>query len=318
MAHVLMFDSDCSACSKAAQAVARMGIAGLEVRGSSDPGVLTLLEQAGLELPDEPALLSGEGPQARLATGWAMRRELARLVGWRRAMGIVRLMSVEGRARVARAARGRSLSRRGALGTGLAAAAGALGALLVPDLASAASSPAAAGLTSASDADVRRALGSASVQRAMNTWGSATAAGVVSDGTTSALVFTFAKAPDVALLVDNAAGVAPASRLAVALRKDHATGMLSFFGTDGAAFGSVSVQSGKVVVHEAPAAPAGIPGKGQIYCFIHCVGAHASATCILTCHTCVTTWNPWSRALSCAHCLQCAGPTAIKCAKHCL
>jgi predicted DCC family thiol-disulfide oxidoreductase YuxK len=316
MRHVLVFDGDCAACSRAAQAVARMDIAGLEVRSWSDPAVLALLREAGLEEPDGPALLSGEGAQAQLATGWAMRRQLARLMGWRRATRIVRLVSIEGRARVARAARAGAISRRGVLGTGLAAAAGALGSLLLPDVASAATSPSPAGVTPASDAELQTALASASVQRAIGTWGPATAAGVVHDGKTSVLVLAFTNTPEVALLVDNAAGLPPGSRLAVAVQKDPAHGTLSFFGTDGAPFGSLSVSSGRVVVHEAPAIPTGIP-TWRIRCFIACLGAHLSAQCILTCHTCVTTWNPWSRAISCFHCLVCAGPEAIRCARHC-
>ena len=321
MAHVLMFDSECAACSRAAQAVAGMGIAGLEVRGLSDPAVLALLRQAGLEQPAGPALLSGDGAQARLATGWAMRRQLARLVGWKRASRIARLVSIEGRARASRAP---SMSRRRALGAGLSLAAGAAGAVLLPGSASAATPSPTSGTVPATDAEAQRALGSTAVQNAIRTWGPAQPAGVVSDGTDSVLVLSFANAPEVALLVDNSAGATAAGRKAVAVKKDMANGALNFFGTDGTAFGAVSVRSGKVVVTEAPAAaasavpaiPTGIP-TGQIRCFIHCLGAHLTAQCILTCHTCVTTWNPWSRAISCLHCLVCAGPEAIRCARHC-
>jgi hypothetical protein len=312
MAHVLMFDSSCTACSRAAQEVARMGIVDLEVRGLSDPAMVAQLREAGLEQPDGPALLSGEGAQARLATGWAMRKELARLLGWRRATRIVRLVSIEGRARAARPG---SVSRRRVLGTGLAAAAGALGSALLPDGALANTSQPASGLAAVRPAEASAALASSAVRTAVNTWGPAQAAGVATDPTDPVLIFTFANAPDVSLLVDNSAG-ATAGRMAVAVRQDTANGTLSFFGTDGAPFGTLTVKAGSVIVTEAPAIPTGIP-TWRIRCFIACLGAHVSAQCALTCHTCVTTWNPWSRAISCAHCLICAGPEAVRCAKHC-
>jgi hypothetical protein len=313
MPHVLVFDSDCAACSRAAQAVARMGIAGLEVRGLSDPEVVARLGEAGLEPPKGPALLSGEGAQARLATGWAMRRGLARLMGWRRATAVARLISVERRARAERA---RSLSRRRVIGAGLAVAAGAVTSALLPEAAAAASPQAPAGLVPASDAETRRALGSAAVQAAVGTWGPAHPAGVTSDGTTSVLVFGFAGAQDVALLVDNTAG-ASADRMALAIRSHAANGgTLEFLSPDGTALGSVTVVAGKVVT--TPAAPTIHIPTAKIRCFLHCLGAHLTAQCILTCHTCVTTPNPFSRIVACAHCVLCAGPEAIRCAVHCL
>src|SRR5215472_17452763 len=155
MTHVLMFDSDCAACSRAARAVAGMGITGLEVRSLSDPTVHTLLREAGLERPDRPSLLSGEGPAACLATGWGMRRRLARLLGWRRAALVVRLATVEARAHASRA---RSVSRRRVLGAGLAVAAGAVTSALVPEVASAAAPGTSSGLVPASEAETQRAL----------------------------------------------------------------------------------------------------------------------------------------------------------------
>lgn len=313
MPHVLVFDSDCAACSRAARAVARMGVADLEVRGLSDPEVVARLGRAGLEPPEGPALLSGDGAQARLATGWAMRRGLARLMGWRRAAAVVRLISIERRARLERA---RSLSRRRVLGAGLAVAAGAVTSALLPEMAAAAAPQGAAGLVPASDVEAGRALSSTAVQTAVRTWGAAHPAGVTSDGTTSVLVFGFAGAQDVALLVDNTAG-AGAGRMAVAVRSHAANGgTLEFLMPDGTALGSVTVAAGKVVT--TPAAPSIHIPTAKIRCFIHCLGAHITAQCVLTCHTCVTTPNPFSRIVACANCLVCAGPEAIRCALHCL
>jgi hypothetical protein len=320
MAHVLMFDSECAACSRAARAVAQMGIEGLEVRGLSDPAVLAQLRQAGLEPPAGPALLSGDGAETRLVTGWAMRKGLARLLGWRRASRVVHLVSIEGRARAARA---RSVSRRSVLGAGLAVAAGAVTSVLLPESAAAASPQAPSGLAPASSAEAQRALGSTTVQTAINTWGPVHPAGVVNDGTTSVLVLGFTNVPDLALLVDNSAA-ATSARTVLAIKKDPlAAGALQFFAADGTALGSVSVVAGRVVATEPRAAAAGtavptihIP-TAKIRCFIHCLGAHLQAQCILTCHTCVTTPNPFSRIVACAHCIVCAGPSAIRCAHHC-
>jgi hypothetical protein len=312
MTHVLVFDSDCAACSGAARAVAEMGITGLEVRGLSDPAVAALLREAGLERPNGPALLSGEGATARLATGWAMRRGLARLVGWRRASLIARLVSIEARARAARSG---SVSRRRVIGAGLAVAAGTVTSALLPEAASAAAPQASTGLVPASDAETQRALGSAAVQTARATWGALHAAGVASDGTTSVLVFEFTNQPGLALLVDSS--TTASGRTALAVRQAAANGgALEFFGADGTALGSVSLASGKVVA-TAPAAPSINIPTAKIRCFLHCLGAHLQASCILTCHTCVTTPNPFSRIVACAHCIVCAGPSAIRCAEHC-
>jgi hypothetical protein len=311
MTHVLVFDSDCAACSRAARAVAEMGITGLEVRGLSDPAVVALLQEAGLERPNGPALVSGEGATARLATGWGMRRGLARLLGWRRAAHVVRLVSIEARAHATRSG---SVSRRRVLGAGLAVAAGTVTSALLPEAASAAAPQTTTGLAPANEAETQRALGSAAVKTARTTWGPLQAAGVTSDGTTSVLVFEFTNQPGLALLVDNTA--ASGSRTALAVRQDTARAALEFFGADGTALGSVSLASGKVVA-TAPAAPSIHIPTAKIRCFLHCLGAHLKATCILTCHTCVTTPNPFSRIVACAHCIVCAGPEAIRCAQHC-
>lgn len=325
MTHVLMFDSDCAACSRAARAVARMGIADLEVRGLSDPAVLAALSEAGLQAPDGPALLSGEGAEARLATGWAMRRRLARLLGWQRAMQVTRLVAIEGRAHASKA---RLVSRRRVLGTGLAVAAGAVSSALLPELASAAGPQTSTALKAATNAETQRALSSAAVKRAVTTWGPVTAAGVANDGTSSVMVFDFTNAHDLTLVVDNSATASSSGRQALAIRQDASgAGSLHFFSPDGTALGSVSVASGRVVTAAAPAAavggvaPAAVPTihipTAKIRCFLHCLGAHLQASCILTCHTCATTPNPFSRIVACAHCVVCAGPSAIRCAEHC-
>jgi hypothetical protein len=145
----------------------------------------------------------------------------------------------------------------------------------------------------------------------------------VDDGTTSVLVLGFTNAPDLALLVDNSATATNTGRTTLAVKKDTANGgALEFFAADGAALGSVSVKAGRVVATQAPAAtvtavPAIHIPTAKIRCFIHCLGAHLSAQCILTCHTCVTTPNPFSRIVACANCIVCAGPEAIRCAHHC-
>src|SRR2546423_13641871 len=112
VAYILLFEAQCAACSRAAQAVAGLGIKDLAVRGLSDPSIVAQLGQAGLEQPTRPALLIQEGTEARLVTGWAMRWTLVRLLGWRRAGRILGLISTEG---FAHASRMGTVSRRGFL-----------------------------------------------------------------------------------------------------------------------------------------------------------------------------------------------------------
>jgi hypothetical protein len=312
VSYTLLFEAQCAACSRAAQAVAGLGIRDLVVRGLSDPPIVAQLAQAGLEQPTRPALLIQEGTEVRLVTGWAMRWTLVRLLGWRRAGRILGLISTEG---FAHAARMGTVSRRGFLGGGVATAAGALGSMLFPGSAlAAATPPPTRSLVPARPADLQAALSSTDVQTAISTWGSAEAAGAVHDATNPVIVFTFTGRPDVFLFVDNTPGVAASKRVAVALAA-NADGSMSYVGPDGTPYATLVKQAGGVVVVEAPTSKT--PPK--VVCFYHCLKRHIgslSQACVNACGFCAASSGP-SRIAPCLQCFLCAGHLGPTCAIEC-
>ena len=99
---------------------ARPVVTGLEARPLEDPEVTGLLGHAGLETPDRPSLLVADSKGIEVLSGWAMRRRLAGVIGWRRSGAITGLLAAEWRARLARSADSHAPSRRGVIGGALA------------------------------------------------------------------------------------------------------------------------------------------------------------------------------------------------------
>ena len=124
MRYIVLYADRCSACSKAARVVRSAAVAGLEARAFEDPQVSELLGQAGLQIPDRPSLLIIDTEDIQIISGWAMRRRLASVVGWRRSGTIVRLLAAEWRARLATSDKWRAPSRRGVIGGAIAGIAG--------------------------------------------------------------------------------------------------------------------------------------------------------------------------------------------------
>src|ERR1039457_535975 len=106
MRNIVLYAGSCPACSRVARLVTDASIAGLEARPFDDPQVSASLADAGLETPDRPALVVIGDTEALLLTGWAMRRRLAALVGWRRSGTIVRLRGAGWRGGAGGAGRG--------------------------------------------------------------------------------------------------------------------------------------------------------------------------------------------------------------------
>jgi hypothetical protein len=99
---VLAFDAGCVACSRMAQRVQAVTGTAVQVRGLSEPAVRQWRERAlGPAAPWAPTLLAVAGEQVRAWTGAALSVRLARLLGARRAVRVVRsLAEVQGAAEV--------------------------------------------------------------------------------------------------------------------------------------------------------------------------------------------------------------------------
>jgi hypothetical protein len=314
MPYTLLFNAGCVACSNAAREIVEMGIAGLEVRPLSDPAVVDRLRQAGLEPPDRPALLADDGDQLRIATGWAMRVALVRLAGWNRADRIVRLLSIEQRARMSR---GRTISRRTALGGGLAALAAAIGSAILPRSATTALA-ATDGVTTASATDVQRALAAQSVSAAIGTWGPVLPeVQVATQGTESVLVFGFQNNPNVVLLVDNTTAAKPSNTAALGMSVlKTGSGVIRFYDTTGQALVDLSVQSNTLVVTQVAPASALTEFGQDLLCFIHClIQGNIDVNCILACISCAE--GGFGAIFNCPRCFLCAGLRAIHCFREC-
>lgn len=175
MKYVLLFQGSCGACSEVARSVRALSVPGLEARPLDDPRVLELLSDAGRQVPDRPSLLIIGDGGVEVVGGWAMRRRLVGVIGWRRAGTISRLAVAEGRARLKKSAGSPGPARRRVIGGGVAA--GLFGALAwvlrSPGAKAAARQPGHAGLTviPADSAETKALLASTAVQRAVSTWG---------------------------------------------------------------------------------------------------------------------------------------------------
>jgi predicted DCC family thiol-disulfide oxidoreductase YuxK len=325
MRYIILFDGNCRACSKVARMVRDLGVSGLEARSLEDPEVALLLGPAGLETPDRPALVVAESNEVQLLRGWAMRRRLARVIGWRRSGAIVSLAAAEWRARVARSADAHAPSRRTVIGGALAAAAGWV---LMPGSASASSQPSGSKTitTVADPAEVRAALATAPGQRAITTWGPVgQKAYKISGGGQDTLMLTHPQsgivtymdmAPE-ALRGGNPAavstGAAPATENTI---RHYTVGgtPLADLTISGTGAKSTAVASDAIVPSRTAAPEEPDVGPRAIANFTACIGRKAGAACLQHCIDCVPVVYIEKNPLPCAQCLVCAGPHAISCA----
>lgn len=320
MRHLLLFDGNCAACSRAAQEVTSAGIPSLEVKPLRDPEVAELLGRAGLVVPGRPALLWTENGKVRLAVGWRMRLRLARLVGWRRAGAIVQLLAVEARARSTKDADAGALSRRRILGGSAAAAvAGALGWSVGARPAHAAAQSETPHLVPAAGADVQRAMGSERLRAAIRTWGPVrTDVTEVRSGDRRVLAFQHQNV-DVMTFVDNSAIAKKERPTTLSIRQvDEGRPALRFYTAEGFPLCDLRAESGQVSVTPVPpgtptpVGPLAAPPAHEIACFIGCLGGGVSEGCITACFLCVA-----AQPAQCIVCYLCAGPAATRCADEC-
>lgn len=335
MRYIVLYAADCPACSRVAAMVSDAAVAGLEARGFEDSEIAESLRNAALPIPDRPALVIMSDTDVQLVTGWAMRRRLAGVVGWRRSRTIVRLLAAEWRARLTKSAASRvprrvpggrppgpAPTRRGVIGgilagiTGWAVTSGVANA----SPASAGSSPA---MKPADPADAARVLRTATAQRAIRAWGPADAQVHEISGGASHPVFVLMHPDrDIYTFIDNSSGALQDNKpvaisLGIAPTTEHA---LRYYTVDGAALADLQVADGKTTVRAVETAPEVIPdvSKWQFACWLGCIGRKSTVACLAVCENCFYySVGSIARLIACSNCLVCAGPNGVACAKEC-
>jgi hypothetical protein len=316
MRYIVLYAETCHACSDVAQLVRSASVPGLEARGFADPEVTALLHDAGREVPHRPALLVVDNAgDVGLFGGWAMRRRLATVIGWRRSGTIMRLLAAEWRARLTASTPAGPSRRRllsGALGGALAGVAGwavsAGAASANPGKPTGASGP-----TLVEAATAQRVLATGTAQRAVRAWGPADAqVYLVRDGADATYVL-FHPEREATTFIDAAPAAEP---VGFSVGVDAEAGVLRFHTVDGAALLDVSVADGTVRLAATGDVEPDI-ATWQVACFFTCLGRKGGVTCVNACYSCATTPNAALRAIACAQCLTCAGPHWKVCLQEC-
>jgi len=304
-----------------------LSVTELEARPLEDPEVAALLANAGLPVPARPALLIADGDSLEMLSGWAMRRRLAGVIGWRRAGAIASLLAAEGRARLARSAQEHGLSRRGIIGGALAAAAGWI---LMPGAASASTRPGTSRPESAAPDEVRAALATASGQRAVRTWGEvdAKAYKLTRNGRVTVMLSHPRDGILTSIIMSPAAsgGRHPAVSLGATPGAEHA---LRYYTTGGTPLADVRSVGGRVEARPVPK-DAVTPGRTarveepdatakQIACFVACTGRRYGANCLGDCINCAAYIyiHKHPEGLSCTECFACATSHGAECVDEC-
>jgi hypothetical protein len=307
--YVLVFDGDCVSCSSLARTVEQLAVPDLGVMSLRDP----LLAQASPQVPDRPGLLVNDTAGARLLYGWAMRRQLASVVGWRNARTLTSLLIGEWRTRLARTG---DPARRHVLKTGMA---GVAALVLLPRgtrHASPSTTAATPSATSATAADVRRAMESQSMQRAIRTFGPVKAGATeVTDGTQRLLVFSHDSGE--VTFIDNSADATPGDPAAITIGKAPDTqNALRYYTTSGLAL--ADLVHGNGTAKFVPLASDDTSVKPDVFsasCWLYCMQVEGITNyCGAQCISC---FDGSGGIAACAYCGVCAGPLALKCAKQC-
>jgi hypothetical protein len=324
MRYIVLYAAGCPACSEVARMVGAASVTGLEARGFEDPEVAESLRNAGLRTPDRPALMVMSADGIQVLSGWAMRRRLAGVVGWRRSRTIARLLAAEWRARLAKPAVSYAPSRRGVIGGVLA---GLAGWVMTSGVAEASATP-AKGMPAMKPADAAaaaRALKTATAQRAVRAWGPAEPQVLeITGGSQPVLVLTH-PGRDIHTFIDNSPSAASSNEpVAISLGVSPAAEQaLRYYTVDGAPLADLKVSGGRAVATLVrPAAgeeiPAGIPDK--ILCWFACINSKPTTnyTCVNACENCLYySSGGIARVANCTYCIICAGPNGVACLKEC-
>lgn len=317
MRNIVLYAGGCAACSRVARLVTDASIADLEARPFDDPWVSESLAGAGLQTPDRPALVVIGATEVLLLTGWAMRRRLAALVGWRRSGTIARLLAAEWRARLTRSAETYMPSRRGIIGGTVA---GVLGWAMTSGVAhasttSAASTPA---LKAVSPAGAAKVLQTATAQRAVSTWGAAEIL-ELSGGSNPVFMLVHSER-DIYTFIDNSPRARQASGpAAVSLGvAPGAGGTIRYYTVSGIALADLSVADGQATATPGQPTAAVQPditiNKVTLACFAACVGRPPNVSCVDNCARCSEASGTLAqKLLACLPCVTCAGVNGVNC-----
>jgi hypothetical protein len=333
MKYIVLFQHSCDACSKVGKMVTGLSIEGLEARPLADPQIVALLSNAGLQHPQRPSLLVVGDDKVQVLSGWAMRKCLARVVGWRRSGTIVQLLAAEWQARLTRSAGSGGPARRRVLGGALA---GIAGWIMMPGAANASSSPrdGEPTLRRVSRADAENALATTALQRAVRTWGPVDAdVYELSRNGDITLVLLHPRHEIITLLDNSPAAVRSGQRAAVSIGMVAAAErVLRYYTVGGTPLADLAVKDGHQKVTAVPRS-ATVRGsnaevepdisKGQIACWIECVNRRIKGnvtTCVNNCAMCYTQvlFNPnWGAVPVCIYCIYCAGSAGLRCLPEC-
>jgi hypothetical protein len=317
MRNIVLYAGSCAACSGVARLVTDASIADLEARPFDDPRVSESLAGAGLPTPDRPALVVIGDADVLVLTGWAMRRRLAALVGWRRSGTIARLLAAEWRARLTRSAETYMPSRRGIIGGALA---GILGWAVTSGVANASAAPAAStpALKAMSPAGTAKVLQAATAQRAVSTWGAAEVL-ELSGGSNPVFMLVHSER-DIYTFIDNSPRARQASGpAAVSLSvAPGAGGTIRYYTVSGIALADLTVADGQATATPAQPTATAEPGitinKVTLACFAACIGRPTSVACVDSCARCSEAQGTLAqRILACVPCVTCGGVNAVNC-----
>jgi predicted DCC family thiol-disulfide oxidoreductase YuxK len=322
MRNIVLYAGNCPACSRVARLVTGASIADLEARPFDDLQVIESLAGAGLETPDRPALVVMDGAEVQLLTGWALRRRLAALVGWRRSGTIGRLLAAEWRARLTKSAGLYTPSRRGVVGGTLV---GILGWAMSSGTGHASTSPApsAPTLKPASSADAVRVLETATAQRAIRTWGPAEKRVLKITGGSQPVLVLRHYERDIYTFIDDSPDAHSSGPVAISLGAaptgEHA---LRYFTVNGSALADLKLSDGHTTVTPVQPRPGEVVPditKTQIACWLGCIGySTTSPGCITACENCFYyAVGTVARIAACTQCVVCAGPNGVACLKVC-
>jgi hypothetical protein len=311
MRYIVLYAESCRACSDVAQMVRDASVPELEARGFADAEVAALVP----EVPERPTLLVvSETGAVRSYHGWAMRRRLAAVVGWRRSGTIVRLLAAEWRARLFKASE--APTRRRMLGGALAGAAAlviSIGAGKVASADSGKQTPVAQP-EPAEPHIAAQVLAGTTAARAVRAFGPADPQVHVLDSDVRAAYVLYHPSTGVQTYIDRTPSDA-AEPVGVSISRPSAD-VMRFHTVDGQALADMNLATGMVT--PALAEPDKVFTPAQIKCFAGCVGRNVTANCLQNCYTCGSGGGSAPVvAAACAICAVCAGPYAITCYYEC-